>query len=113
MPFFIDATDKPDSAALRAELRPGHIAFLEANQFRLIAAGAKLADDGTAPWGSIYILDVDDRQAAEAFAAADPYSAGGLFGTVTFTRWRKGFFDYQRVAPAPTDATQAARKQQP
>lgn len=105
MPFLIDATDKPDCAALRTRLRPQHIAYVEANLFRLIAAGAKLSDDGTASWGSVYILDVDDRDAAEAFAAADPYSEGGLFGTVTITRWRKGFFNYKRVAAAQTGAT--------
>lgn len=97
MPFFIDATDKPDSAALRASIRPDHLAFLEKNVGRIIACGAKLADDGQSAFGSIYILDVEDRASAEAFMAGDPYSAAGLFATVTIARWRKGFFDFKRV----------------
>jgi uncharacterized protein len=97
MPYLIDATDKPESHALRAAHRPAHLRFLEDNVARLIAAGAKLADDGGAAWGSIYIVDTDDRAVAEAFIAADPYVAAGLFASVAITRWRKGFFDFHRV----------------
>ena len=99
MPYLIDATDKPDSQALRLKVRPEHLAFLERNLHRLIAAGAKLPDEGEAGWGSLYILDTEDRASAEAFIAEDPFSQAGLFGTVTITRWRKGFFDFKRVPP--------------
>ena len=61
MPYLIDATDKPDAAALRQAQRPEHLAYLEANLRRLIAAGAKLRDDGATAWGSVYILDVEER----------------------------------------------------
>ena len=47
MPFVIDATDKPDSAALRAAERPKHMAFLDSNLARLIAVGDSA--DGTDP----------------------------------------------------------------
>jgi uncharacterized protein YciI len=100
MPYLIDATDKPDAAALRQTHRPDHLAYLEANLPKLLAAGAKLRDDGTTAWGSAYILDTEDRAAAEAFIAADPFSKAGLFATVAITRWRKGFFDFRRV-PQP------------
>jgi uncharacterized protein YciI len=75
------------------------MAFLDANLSRLIAAGAKISDDGATAWGSLYILDVDDRAAAEAFIAAGPYIKAGLFRDVAITRWRKGFFDFRRLAP--------------
>jgi hypothetical protein len=97
MPYLIDATDKPDSHALRKQHRPAHLRFLDDNVGRLIAAGAKLADDGASAWGSIYILDVDERAAAEAFIVADPFSLAGLFASVAITRWRKGYLDFHRM----------------
>jgi hypothetical protein len=96
MPFLIDATDKPDSAELRKTTRPAHLAFLEKSLPKLLAAGAKLRDDGETAWGSAYIVDTDDRAAAEAFIAEDPFSKAGLFGTVTVTRWRKAIFNFAR-----------------
>jgi uncharacterized protein YciI len=99
MPFLIDATDKPNSAELRQTTRPLHMAYLESNVRRLLAAGAKLRDDGETAWGSAYILDVEDRAAAEAFIRDDPFSKAGLFGTVAVTRWRKGFFNFEKQAP--------------
>jgi uncharacterized protein YciI len=100
MPYLIDATDKPDAAALRQAHRPDHLAYLEASLANLIAAGAKLRDDGVTAWGSVYILAVETRAEAEAFIAADPFARAGLFEQVAITRWRKGFFDHQRV-PQP------------
>ena len=97
MPYLIDATDKPDGHALRQTHRPAHLRFLEDNVATLIAAGAKLSDDGASAWGSVYILDVEERAAAEAFIAGDPYSAARLFASVAITRWRKGFFDFRRM----------------
>ena len=99
MPFLIDATDKPDHQSLRQHWRPAHLAFLEANVGRLLAAGAKLSDDGTSAFGSAYIVDVEERAAAERFIGEDPFSKAGLFGRVEITRWRKGFFNFARLAP--------------
>ena len=99
MPFLIDATDKPNAKELRAKTRPEHLAFLDANLPRLIAAGAKLSDDGEIALGSTYILDTDERKAAEDFIKSDPFSKAGLFGSVTITRWRKGYFDFKKVPP--------------
>lgn len=99
MPYHIDATDKPDAAKLRADTRPQHLAFLDQNAPRLIAAGAKLRDDGETAFGSIYILDTDVRAEAEAFIQSDPFSKAGLFGGVVITRWRKGYFDGAKVPP--------------
>jgi uncharacterized protein YciI len=96
MPFVIDATDKPEAEALRASTRAEHLAYLEANVSRLLAAGAKLRDDGTTAWGSVYLLDTDERAEAEAFIAGDPFSTAGVFAEVAITRWRKAFFDRRK-----------------
>ena len=99
MPYMIDATDGPGRAELRKQVRPDHLTYVEANVHRIIAAGAKLSDNGESAIGTLYLLDVEERRAAEAFAAGDPYSKAGVFGTVTVTRWRKGFFDFKRLLP--------------
>ena len=33
------------------------------------------------------------------FIESDPFSKADLFGTVTITRWRKGYFDFKKVPP--------------
>lgn len=95
MPYMIETWDKPDAQGLRDSARPAHLAFLDANAHRLLACGAKLTDDGARGIGSLYLLDTEDRAEAEAFVAADPFSAAGLFETVAVTRWRKAFFDFR------------------
>ena len=95
MPFMIVADDKPGAAELRARLRPDHLDYLEAHLGQLIAAGARLQDDGTTAIGSLYIFDTDDRATAEAFVANDPYALGGLFGRIETIRWRRGVLDFK------------------
>ena len=47
------------------------------------------SDDGEAMIGSMLVLDVADRAAAEAFAEADPYAKAGLFESTTIKRWKR------------------------
>ncbi|MDB5369285.1 MAG: yciI [Roseomonas sp.] len=93
MPYLIETWDKPDGLALRTETRQTHLAFLAANAARLLACGAKLADDGSDGGGSFYIVDVETRPEAEAFLAADPFAQAGLFARSSITRWRKAYLD--------------------
>ncbi len=59
----------------------------------ILAAGAKLSDDGGSMTGSLLIIDTEDRAEAEEFAANDPFSQAGLFESVEISRWRKAIFD--------------------
>ncbi len=95
MPYAIQTQDKPGHGPLRAELRDAHLAFLDANLDKLLAAGAVIDDDGTGGHGGILIVDPDDRAEAEAFVAGDPFSKAGLFESVTVTRWRKAYFNFE------------------
>jgi uncharacterized protein YciI len=97
MPYAIVTQDKPDHAHIRAQARPAHLEYLTANQHKLLAAGALIDDDGTGGHGGILIIDTDDRAEAERFIADDPFSKAGLFEKVTVTRWRKAFFNKQRL----------------
>ena len=98
MPYAIIAQDRPDGAEIRRDRRPEHLDYLDVNKHLLLAAGAQFADDGTTPVGSILLIDVDDRAAAEQFAANDPFSRAGLFESVKIVPWRKVFFDKARVS---------------
>ncbi len=97
MPYAIQTKDKPDHGQLRTELRDQHLAFLDANLDKLLAAGALIGDDGTGGHGGILIVDTEDRAEAEAFAAADPFTKAGLFESVTVTRWRKAYFNFENL----------------
>jgi uncharacterized protein YciI len=63
----------------------------------LLAAGAVLDDDGSGAHGGVIIVDTDDRAEAETLIAEDPFTTAGLFQEVTVTRWRKAFFNFERL----------------
>jgi uncharacterized protein len=97
MPYAIQTEDKPNSAELRAKNRPAHLEYLTANQHLLLAAGALINDDGSGGNGGILILDTEDRAEAERFIKEDPFTKAGLFQSVAVTRWRKAFFNKERL----------------
>ena len=85
MPHVIHALDRADAGDLRAVTRPEHLAYVES--FDVLYGGPLLEDDGRM-CGSLIVLDVDTREAAEEFAARDPYALAGLFKRVTITGFR-------------------------
>ena len=91
--FIILTTDKADSAHVRADNRPEHLAYLESFGDKLIAGGATMTDDGESLTGSFLLIDVEDRAAAEDFARNDPFAKFGLFEKTEIRRWRKVFFN--------------------
>ena len=97
MPYAIQTKDKAGSGQVRADNRPAHIEYLTKNKHLLLAAGALIDDDGAGGNGGILIIDTDDRKEAARFIADDPFSKAGLFETVTITRWRKAFFNKERL----------------
>lgn len=89
MLYAIIATDVPDSLENRLAARPAHLARLDdlKNQGRMVLAGPHSAvdsnDPGTAGFtGSLVVAEFDSLQAAEEWAAADPYKAAGVYGNV-------------------------------
>jgi len=96
MLFLIHCTQKPDGQAIRDAHYDAHRAYLQASEVDIKLAGPMVADDGVARIGSVFIVDVPDRAAAEAFSAGDPFSRHGLFERVLITR----FLDITRGKPA-------------
>ncbi len=93
MPYLIETWDKDDHMPVRMAHRESHLVYLEANKHLLLACGAKLNDDGKDQGGGIYIVDLETREEAERFIAADPFSKADLFKKVNITRWRKAYID--------------------
>ena len=97
MPYMILLTDKPGQGDLRARTRAVHLEYLDANKARILAAGALIEDDGSGGSGSLYIVDTEDRAEAQRFLEGDPFHKVGLFGQVTVSRWRKAFYNKERL----------------
>jgi hypothetical protein len=97
MPYAIQTQDKPGSEQVRTANRPAHLEYLTARKEMVLAGGALISDDASAASGGIIIIDTDDRKVAERFAAEDPFTKAGLFEKVTITRWRKAFFNKERL----------------
>jgi uncharacterized protein len=84
--FVISGIDKPDSGAIRQANRADHAAYWTSMGDALVLAGPYL-DEMDRMVGSLIIVDVDKRDAAEALLAGDPYTRAGLFEDVGIRRW--------------------------
>ena len=99
--YIIYQEDGEDGAARRAQAREAHFAYLEAHRDILVLGGAMVADDGVARTGSVLIINVPDRAAAEAFSANEPLRRAGVFKSVKITLMRRGQWN---PAAAPASA---------
>ena len=87
MLFALVAHDRPNHVARRLELRPAHLKFLDELGDSLKLAGPFLAENGDMV-GSIVVIEAETLEAAREAFARDPYSAGGLFDSVTIKPWK-------------------------
>ena len=92
MLFAIICTDRPDSLDVRLATREAHLRYLTTHAERMIHGGPLLDNDGR-PCGSLLIVELEDRAAAEGFAAGDPYATVGLFENVVIRGYRTVFRD--------------------
>jgi uncharacterized protein YciI len=97
MLFTLINTDRPASLELRMATRPAHLEFLADHAGSIVSGGALLDAEGK-PSGSMLVIDVADRHAAEAFAAADPYAQAGLFEATVVRPFRLVYKDGVKVA---------------
>lgn len=81
MLFALMCLDKPNALEVRMGAREAHLAYVRERIDQVKLAGPLLDDEGGMA-GSLLILDVADRAAAEAFNTADPYTLAGLWGSV-------------------------------
>ena len=87
--YIIRCFDKPGQQDLRLANRADHLAYLQTYGDKVVAAGPVLSEDLQSMVGSLIILDLDDRAAADTFAAGDPYAKAGLFERVEIAPWKR------------------------
>lgn len=80
-------TDKKGALEVRKTNREAHLAYI-AETGVVAQAGPFLDADGQM-CGSLVILDVSDMDAAQTWAANDPYARAGLFSDVRIEIWKK------------------------
>lgn len=98
MLYAIFGNDVPDSLEKRKTARPAHLARLQTlqDEGRLLMAGPFPAVDAVDPGaagfsGSLIVAEFASLEAAEAWAAADPYVAAGVYAQVAVRPFRKVF----------------------
>ncbi len=98
MLYVILGEDIPNSLELRLSARPAHLERLQKLQAagRLVIAGPNPAIDNLDPGaagftGSLIVAEFTSLQEAEAWAAADPYVAAGVYAKVSVRPFKKVF----------------------
>lgn len=88
MAWLIVSNDSENGPAIRADpaVMDAHWAYELANRAVILTAGSLRTDDGVTKTGSVLLLDLPTRAAAEAFLANDPATRAGLRGE-TEIRW--------------------------
>ncbi len=79
--------DRPGALDIRKANRDAHLAHIRGADGAIVQAGPFLDADGEM-CGSLLIYE-GDLAGAEAWAAADPYKAAGLFRSVEIRPWKK------------------------
>ncbi len=79
--------DKPGALEIRKANRDAHLAHIKGAEGAIVQAGPFLDAEGEM-CGSLLIYE-GDLAGAEAWAAADPYAAAGLFRSVDIRPWKK------------------------
>jgi uncharacterized protein YciI len=101
MLYIINAWDKPGTADLVAATLETHQHYLHESEKILVLAGGMRADDGQR-LGSVYLVNVATRKAAEDWLAAEPFNKAGIFGTTTLEKMRKAHW-HPENAPKTVD----------
>lgn len=96
MLYAIMGEDAAGSLEKRRAARPAHLARIELlrDEGRLVLAGPHPAIDAPDPGpagftGSLIVAEFESLEAAERWAAGDPYAAQGVFARVTVKPFRQ------------------------
>ena len=91
----------PDGGPKRVAALDPHLAYLRAHRPEIRFAGPILADDAKAATGSLTLIDLPTRAAAEQFIASEPYNLNGAFDRIEIHRWSPSMqvrqLEYQRT----------------
>jgi len=86
MTFVVIGRDPPGGEPRRRH-RADHLRFVTGQQDKIVYAGPLI--EAGQMIGSLFVFDLPDREALDAYLAADPYFTGGVFATIEIfeSRW--------------------------
>jgi uncharacterized protein len=89
--------DNPDLGVdVRRQFMPAHLAFLEQNAWRIMAAGPLRAPAGDAA-GGLWLVEAEHPDAVDALVKADPFWPTGLRRSVRILGWSQVFANGRRL----------------
>ncbi|MEO1194387.1 MAG: YciI family protein [Pseudomonadota bacterium] len=97
MLFAVLFEDNPDKAAERPRLLPQHLAFLQAQEGRVRAAGP-LTDASGAGAGGLWLVEAASQKEVEALVKADPFWPSGLRKSYRVLQWNQ-VYTWSSTAP--------------
>jgi hypothetical protein len=87
MRFAVICQDKSGGLQMRLDNRAAHLTHIQ--DTGVVEMAGPFLDPQGQMTGSLIILEVESLQAAEAWAATDPYALAGLFENVRILEWKK------------------------
>lgn len=81
----------------RSRYLQAHVDYLKDNISIILAAGGLLNDEGDLAQGALYVVETESRAKAEEFINADPFVISGVVKTISITRWRRSFFNFEHI----------------
>jgi uncharacterized protein YciI len=97
MRYIVLLEDNPASGGdVRRRLMPEHLAFLERNGSKIVAAGPLAALDGQGA-GGLWLVNANAPSEIDALIREDPFWPTGLRRSVRILRWNRVFADGQRL----------------
>lgn len=89
MLYALICNDKPGTRELRDHYRPAHQLYLADLRDRgILKMAGPLLDDREEPEGSLLIVEVGSRAAAQELLDEAPYTSNGVFGDVEIRPFR-------------------------
>lgn len=87
--FIIHCLDAAGALPRRLAHYEAHKAYLATAPLRILVSGPLVSDDGETMIGSLFLVEAPDRAAVEAFNAADPFHAAGIWASIHIHRFNK------------------------
>jgi uncharacterized protein len=87
MRYALICIDRPNALQTRVETRAAHLEHIQTSG--VVEQAGPFIDAAGQMCGSLIVLGVASRDAAEAWAAADPYAKAGLFQSVMIQEWKR------------------------
>ncbi|MBM3340949.1 MAG: hypothetical protein FJY56_02395 [Betaproteobacteria bacterium] len=106
MHWLIKCRAKPAIDELRAATLPAHTKFLDGYAKETWYSGPIFTDDNKNALGSLRLIEFPDREAANTYINADPYTKAGIFQSIAIERWMPRLEVRQRDYPRKPDTLQ-------